>query len=124
MNITVNLRNNTDWWVKVDGLEETIAPNTPTDDRTYQWISNQNKAIKFFPTAECEGNPLLISTLTFQENVGIKVHRGELNGAQVVILDADSKGLRVVQAENGNEQLLLEWSQIDNECVVNLNFNK
>ena len=124
MAVTVNLRNNTDFWVKVDGLNEVIAPNSLLDDRTYQWISSENKSIKFFPTVECQGTPVLISTLKFQENVGIKVHRGELSGAQVVKLDADSKGFRVIQEENSVEEVLLEWLKIGSECVVNLNYNK
>ena len=124
MSVTINLRNNTDWWVKVDGLDETIAPNTPLDDRTYQWVSTENKQIKFFSSQDCDGSPIMISTLNFEENVGIKVRRGDLDGAQVVFLDADSKGFRVVQEGNSVEEVLLVWEQIDSECVVNLNYNK
>lgn len=124
MSVTVNLRNNTDFWVKVDGLVDTIAPNTLEDDRTHQWVSNENKQIKFFSNTNCEGAPVLTSNLTFQSGVGIKINRGNLDGAQVIKLDADSKGFRVLQEENGNEELLLESSLIDSECVVNLTFNK
>jgi hypothetical protein len=124
MSVTVNLRNNTDLWVKVDGIDETIAPNTVLEDKTHQWISTDNKSIRFFSTVNCDGAPILTSTLTFHENVGIKVNRGNLEGAQIVRLDADCGSNRILQEENGVEEILIEWSQITPDCEVNLSFNK
>jgi len=124
MSVTVNLRNNTDFWVKVNGVDETIQPNTPLDDRTYQWISLENKSINFFENNTCEGAPVFTSTLTFEENSGIKINRGNLSDDLSIKLDADSKGFRVFQQHNGPDELLLEWSLIDDDCVVNLDFKK
>ena len=91
---------------------------------THQWVSNDNKLIKFFSTEACEGAPVLTSTITFDQSTGIKVNRGNLNGEQIVKLDADCKSYRVLQDDNGVEEVLINWSEVDEECVVNLSFNK
>lgn len=124
MSVTVNLRNNTDFWVKVNGLDEIINPNTPLDDRTYQWISTENKLIKFFNNISCEGSPVMTATLTFNVNEGIKLNRGELIGQQVVKLSADCGSTRLEQEENMEDTLLSDWESINSETVVNMDFKK
>ena len=124
MKITVFLRNNTNFWVKVDGLIDTIAPNTALDDRTYKWESMENKQISFFSTETCEGQPFLISTLSFVENDGVKVNRGDIIGDQVIKLEADCKSNRVFQLQNGNEERLVSWEELGEESEINLVFNK
>ena len=46
MSVTVNLINNTTLFMKVDGIEEVIVPNSEIEDKTHQWISTENKSIK------------------------------------------------------------------------------
>lgn len=126
MSVTVNLRNNTDFFIKVNGVDGVINPNTTLDDRTIQWVSSENKQISFFPTEECNTSEVLTSSLTFVTNDGIFVERGTLSGAGTVILDADITGTanRVVQSESNLVEKLLDWSELVPETVVNLSFNK
>ena len=126
MSVTVNLRNNTDFFIKVNGIEEVINPNSELEDKTIQWISTENKEITFFSTQECNTPQLFKSLLTFVTNDGIFVDRGEISGTQTVTLDADITGtaIRVIQSENGSAEKLLNWEEIGPETVVNLSFNK
>lgn len=126
MAVTVNLRNNTDFFIKVTGVEEVIAPNSPIEDKTIQWVSQDNKQISFFPTIECVGAPLIDGSISFVVNDGIFVDRGNISGAQSVKLYADITGTAhsVIQIENNGGGKLLSWELIDEDTVVNLSFDK
>lgn len=126
MAVTVNLRNNTDFFVKVTGIEEVISPNTPLEDKTIQWVSQENKQISFFTTQDCSGAPTIVGSISFVTNDGIFVDRGNITGAQSIKLMADITGtpISISQLENNGATKLLEWSQIDQDTVVNLSFDK
>lgn len=126
MSVTVNLRNNTDLFIKVDGIDEVIVPNTELEDKTIQWVSSENKSIKLFPTIECNTQPNLSGTITFVQNDGIFVERGTLNNGSNVELEADVSELpiKINQTTNDGGGKLLDWSLVTPQTVVNLSYNK
>lgn len=126
MSVTVNLRNNTDLFIKIDGIDDVIVPNTELEDKTIQWISTENKNIRLFPTIECNTAPNIQGTITFVENSGIFVERGNLDNGQNVELDADitDTSLRIVQTTNDGGGKLIDWGLITPQTVVNLSYNK
>ena len=119
----VNLRNNTDLFIKVDGFSDVIVPNTPLDDRTFQWDSSDNKSINFFSTETCDGGVVSTSSITFVTEDGIYVNKGVNPNVK---LDADITGIsaRVIQESDGTNEKLLEWTEVNSSTVVNLSFNK
>lgn len=123
MSVTFNLRNDTSLFIKVNGIEDVIVPNTPLEDKTIQWFANENKIIEFFPTIECLGTPLGVGNITFITNDGLYVNRGDF-GAQVVKMQADVNSISnyYFQETNQPEHKLLEWSEITDETVVNISF--
>lgn len=126
MPVTVNLRNNTDLFIKVDGIDEVIVPNTELEDKTIQWVSSENKTIKLFPTVECNTQPNLSGSISFVQNDGIFIERGSLNNGSNVELEADVSELpiKIIQTTNEGGGKLLEWSLITSETVINLTYNK
>ena len=124
MPVTVNLRNNTDLFIKVDGIDEVIVPNTELEDKTIQWVSSENKTIKLFPTVECNTQPNLSGSISFVQNDGIFIERGSLNNGSNVELEADVSELPIIQTNNEGGGKLLEWSLITSETVINLTYNK
>lgn len=124
MSVTVNLRNDTSFFIKVDGIEEVIVPNSELEDKTHQWVSTDNKSIKIFNNEACSGAPICQGTLNFVNNDGIFVDRGNFTGEQLVKFQADISGtsISIVQIDNDGLQKLLEWSEIDSDTVVNLSF--
>jgi hypothetical protein len=123
MSVTVNLRNNTTFFIKVNGIDEVIVPNSEIEDKTIQWISTENKNIQIFDSEEVN-NLICQGSLNFVTNDGIFVDRGDINGAQLVKMQADITGAGnvILQEENGTGGKLLEWSEIDPETTVNLSF--
>lgn len=126
MAVTVNLRNNTDLFIKVDGIEEVIVPNSEIEDKTIQWVSNENKSIRLFPTIECNTQPNISGSISFVENDGIFVERGILSTGSNVELDADitDSSFRIVQNTDDGGGKLLDWSLINPQTEVNLAYNK
>lgn len=124
MSVTVNLRNDTSLFIKVNGIDGVIVPNTVEEDKTIQWISTENKTIQFFNNEEANGTPVCEGSLTFVNNDGIFVKRGDFLGAQLVKMQADINGNTNVleQSENGDAVKILEWGEIDQDTVVNLSF--
>lgn len=124
MSVTVNLRNDTSLFIKVNGIDGVIVPNTVEEDKTIQWISTENKTIQFFNNEEANGTPVCEGSLTFVNNDGIFVKRGDFLGAQLVKMQADINGNTNVleQSENGGAVKILEWGEIDQDTVVNLSF--
>jgi hypothetical protein len=123
MSVTVNLRNNTTFFIKVNGIDEVIVPNSEIEDKTIQWISTENKNIQIFDSEEVN-NLICQGSLNFVSNDGIFVDRGDINGTQLVKMQADITGAGnvILQEENGTGGKLLEWSEIDPETTVNLSF--
>lgn len=123
MALTVNLRNDTSLFMKVNGIAEVIIPNTPQEDKTIQWEGTENKVIEFFPTVECVGTPLGVGNLTFITNDGIFVNRGDF-ATQIVKMQADVEGNPnyIIQTTNEQEQKLLDWPSDINSTVINLSF--
>ena len=123
MALTVNLRNDTSLFIKVNGIESVIVPNTPQEDLTIQWTGTENKSIEFFPTIECNGTPLGVGNLTFITNDGIYVNRGDFS-SQIVKMQADvtDNPNYVVQTTNSQEQKLLDWPTDMDGTVINLSF--
>lgn len=121
MSVTVNLRNNTTFFIKVNGIEEVIVPNTEIEDKTIQWISTENKTIQIFNDEQCSGQPICASSLNFVTNDGIFVDRGSTNQVK---MQADVTGVArsVVHDETNELEKLLEWSEIVPETTVNLSF--
>jgi len=126
MSVTVNLRNNTDLFIKVDEIDGVIVPNTEVEDKTIQWVSSQNKTIRLFPSVECNTEPSFIGSLTFVENVGIFVERGSFTSGSNVELDADitNTSNRIVQSTDEGGGKILDWSSITSETELNLSYNK
>jgi len=126
MAVTVNLRNNTDLFIKVDGIDEVIVPNNEVEDKTVQWVSSENKTIRLFSTVECNTEPNFIGSLTFVENVGIFVERGFFTSGSNIELDADvtDTSNRIVQSTDEGGGKLLDWSSITSETELNLSYNK
>jgi len=126
MSVTVNLRNNTELFIKVDEIDGVIVPNTEVEDKTIQWVSSQNKTIRLFPSVECNTEPSFIGSLTFVENVGIFVERGSFTSGSNVELDADitNTSNRIVQSTDEGGGKILDWSSITSETELNLSYNK
>jgi hypothetical protein len=122
MSVTVNLRNNTDFYAKVDGIVDVINPNTLLEDKTIQWVSSDNKTIKFYSTEACDTTPICSGTISFSQTEGIKVDRGDITGTQTIKLDADCKSYRVIQESNEIAEKLIDWSEVGTDCVVNLSY--
>lgn len=122
MSVTINLRNNTAFYAKVEGIDGVINPNTLLEDKTIQWISSDNKTIKFYLTEACDTTPICSGTITFSQSEGIMVNRGDITGFQTIKLDADCKSYRVIQESNEVAEKLIDWSEVDNDCVVNLSY--
>ena len=124
MSVTVNLRNNTTFFIKVNGIEEVIVPNTEIEDKTIQWVSTENKNIQIFNNEECTGQPICTGSLNFVSNDGIFVDRGSFNGTPLVKMQADVTGVseNITHEESNQLEKLLEWSEIDPDTTLNLSF--
>jgi len=124
MSVTTNLRNNTTFFIKVNGIEEVIVPNTEIEDKTIQWVSTENKTIQIFNNEECTGQPICTSSLNFVNNDGIFVNRGEFSGAPLVKMQADITGVasNIIHEESNELEKLFEWSEINSDTTVNLSF--
>lgn len=122
MALKVNLRNNTSFYIKVEGLDDIIVPNTPLDDRTFSWESDNNKIISFFSNEECT-NLSFTGSLTIVNNDGIYVDRGnQLSDTIKLDPDISSTGARVIQESNGAGGKLWEFDQITPDTTVNLSY--
>jgi len=124
MSVIVNLRNDSSLFIKVNGIEGVIVPNSEIEDKTIQWVSVDNKTIQIFDNEACNGVPVCEGSLNFVTNDGIFVDRGDFTGTQLIKMQADVKGNpnHILQTENGTGGKLLEWSDIDSETEVNLTF--
>jgi hypothetical protein len=124
MSVTVNLRNNTTFFIKVNGIEEVIVPNTEIEDKTIQWVSTENKAIQIFNDEQCSGQPICTGSLNFVTNDGIFVDRGSFDGAPSVKMQADVTGVagNIIHEQSNQLEKLLEWSEIDPDTTLNLSF--
>ncbi len=122
MALKVNLRNNTNLFIKVEGFDDVIVPNTPLDDRTFSWESDSNKNISFFNNEECTSLSFT-GSLTIVSNDGIFVDRGN-QSSDTIKLDADisSTALRVIQESNGTGGKLIEFNEITPDTTVNLSY--
>lgn len=122
MALKVNLRNNTSLYIKVEGFDDIIVPNTPLDDRTFSWESDNNKVISFFLNEECT-NLSFTGSITLVNNDGIFVDRGNQT-TDTIKLDADisSSVLRLLQESNGTGGKLMEFNEITPETTVNLSY--
>ena len=122
MALKINLRNNTSLFIKVEGFDDVIVPNTPLDDRTFSWESDSNKTISFFINEECT-NLSFTGSISLVSNDGIFVDRGN-QVTNTIKLDADisSTALRIIQDTNGTGGKLLEFSQITPTTTVNLSY--
>lgn len=124
MSVTVNLRNNTTFFMRVNGIEEIIVPNSEIEDKTHQWVSTDNKTIQIFDNESCSGMPICEGNLSFITNDGIYVDRGNFSGAQLVKMQADitEKAENIIQVENAGSQKLHDWADVTPETIVNLSF--
>ena len=124
MAMTINLRNNSTFFIKVNGIDEVIVPNTPLQDKTIQWISNDTKQISVFSTSACTAPAICQGSLTFQTNVGIFVERGPITGTQSIKLQSDitSSNISMTQVDNDSGGKLIDWSDIDETKAINLSF--
>lgn len=122
MALKINLRNNTSLFIKVEGFDDVIVPNTQLDDRTFSWESDSNKTISFFINEECT-NLSFTGSISLVSNDGIFVDRGN-QVTNTIKLDADisSTALRIIQDTNGTGGKLLEFSEITPTTTVNLSY--
>lgn len=122
MSLTVNLRNNTNLYIKVEGYDDVVVPNTPSDDRTFSWQSDSNKVISFYNDEQCT-NLSFTGSLSLVNADGIYVDRGNQT-ADTVKLDADisSSALRVIQETNGTGGKLIDFGEITPTTTVNLSY--
>lgn len=124
MSVVVNLRNDSSLFIKVNGIDGVIVPNSEIEDKTIQWVSTDNKTIQIFDNETCDGTPVCESTLNFVVNDGIYVDRGDFTNLQLIKMKADVTGNPnyILQSENGTGGKILEWSEIDSETTLNLSF--
>jgi len=124
MSVIVNLRNNTTFFMKVNGVDEIITPNSEIEDKTIQWVSTENKNIEIFDNETCTGQLICVSVLNFVNNDGIFVNRGDFNGAPLVKMQADVIGEaeNIIHESSNQLDKLLEWSEIVADTTVNLSF--
>ena len=134
---TINLRNNTDFFVKVDNisgivntpplaLDVMIAPNSTTEDKTIQWESSENKQIHFYTNEMGDGGSICDASLIFKSDDGVYVNRGVQTSGNTIKLDADVSmtSNRVTLETDGPDEKLLDWSLFNDSTVINLSFNK
>jgi hypothetical protein len=134
---TINLRNNTDFFVKIDGIsgivntpeladETMIAPNSTIEDKTIQWSSVENKQIHFYTNERGDGGSICDSSLMFNVNDGVYVNRGVQTSGNTIKLDADifETALRVSLETDGPDEKLLDWELLNDSTVINISFNK
>jgi hypothetical protein len=134
---TINLRNNTDFFVKVDGIsgikntpeladETIIAPNSTIEDKTIQWVSVENKQIHFYTNERGDGGSICDSSLVFNVNDGVYVNRGVQTSGNTIKLNADVTDTfkRVELETEGPNEKLLNWELLNDSTVINLSFNK
>jgi hypothetical protein len=134
---TINLRNNTDFFVKVDGIsgivntpeladETMIAPNGTIEDKTIQWSSVENKQIHFYTNERGDGGSICDSSLIFNVNDGVYVNRGVQTSGNTIKLNADVTDTfnRVELETEGPDQKLLDWELLNDSTVINISFNK
>ena len=124
MSVIVNLRNNTTFFIRVNGVEEIIVPNSEIEDKTIQWVSTENKTIEIFDNETCSGQPICVSNINFLNNDGIFVNRGNFNGSPLVKMQADVTGVseNVFHEESNQLEKLLDWSEIVTDTTVNISF--
>jgi hypothetical protein len=133
----VNLRNNTNFYVKVDGVDDIvntpaltfssmIAPNSDLEDKTIQWISNDNKQIHFYTNELGDGGSVCDASIMFNSGDGVYVNRGTQISGETIKLDADvtDSPLRVILETSGPDEKLLDWELLSDSTVINLSFNK
>lgn len=125
MAATVNLRNNSSFFIKVNGISEVIVPNSNVEDKTIQWVSNETKQISVFNTIDCVAPAICEGSLTFQTNVGIFVERGPITGTQSVKLQSDitSTTVSMIQNDNDSGGKLVDWADFDETKAINLSFS-
>jgi hypothetical protein len=123
---TVNLRNNTDLFVRIDGIDGMIAPNSVIEDKTIQFVSSENKQIHFYLNETGDGGSVCDSSLMFNSGDGVYVNRGVQTSGGTIKLDADISDtpLRVLQETSGPDEKLLDWGSLNDSTVINLSFNK
>jgi hypothetical protein len=134
---TINLRNNTDFFVKVDGIsgivntpelanETMIAPNSTIEDKTIVWNGTDNKQIHFYTNETGDGGSICDSSLMFNMNDGVYVNRGVQTSGNTIKLDADVlyTSIRVELETDGPNEKLLDWELLNDSTVINLSFNK
>lgn len=126
MDITINLRNNTNFFIKISGNEQVIEPNSNLEDKTIQWTSSVGSEIKVYQTIECNTTPICVGNIQITPNSGIFVDRGDITGAQTIILEANVEKTHtsLTQSINGTGGKLLDWSDVTSETEVTLCFNK
>jgi len=124
MSVTVNFRNDTSFFVKINGIEGVIVPNSELEDKTVQWNSSENKTIDFYNDENCVGTPICQSSLNFVTNDGIFVNRGNFQDTQLLKMQADipETPYLLVQTENDGGGKIIEWSEITPETEINLSF--
>lgn len=124
MSVIVNLRNNTTSFIKVNGIEGVIVPNTELEDKTIQWVSTENKSIQIFDNEDCTGQPICVGSLNFVQNDGIFVDRGSFNGSPSIKMQADVTGVpeNIIHEESNQLEKLLDWTEVNSDTVVNLSF--
>lgn len=126
MNLTVNFRNNTDFFIKVNGIDDVIVPNSLIEDKTIQWFTSENKVIDVYPTIACVEPKICSGTIEFVENDAVYVQRGDISGTQTVKVQWDITGLgdNKIQEENSETQKLCNWGDLSEESLFNVSYYK
>ena len=126
MNLTVNFRNNTTRFIKINGIDTVIKPNDEIEDITYQWFTSENKTIDLFSTIDCQEPKICSGSLTFVENDGCFFDRGNLGGVQSIKTQVDIEDTNIVkiqEVDNGGEKIC-EWSELTSDTVINVSYFK
>lgn len=134
---TINLRNNTDFFVKVDnvsGIVNTpeladntmIAPNSTIEDKTIQWNGTDNRQIHFYTNERGDGGSVCDASIMFNVGNGVYVNRGTQTSGNTIKLDADvsDSNIRVLLETEGPDEKLLDWGSLNDSTIINLSFNK
>jgi len=124
MNLTVNFRNNTRFFIKINGIDKVIVPNDEIEDITYQWFTSENKTIEVFSTVECLEPKLCSGTLTFVENSGCFFDRGNLGDSQIIKTQVDitlTPNILLQDSDNGGGKLC-EWDALNENTDINVSY--
>lgn len=128
MALTINLRNDSDLFLKVTGVydDQVITPNSLVEDKTIQWEesnSSGSKNIACYSTVDC--NTAAVTTMVIKwDNTGFYLTKGLTTGLYLQA-DAQFDDLHhALDIEDSVEAELCTFSSFPSNPVLNLSLKK